>query len=535
MRTFNAIIKEITDEYLDTITLSNTNPSPEDIENELLTLITDAIVIENIARKGEKASRLTAPKTLLPAQIAMILKRLHFVKVIALTEIENRDYNLLGIYQPDGDNKGLYVTDEDTLFNIARKYNFSLNSNDMKEISAILKSETEIVSRCSNRDLIAVNNGIFNYKTKELLPFTPELVFLSKSHVDFNEKAVNIIIHNNDDNTDWDIESWFKTLSDDDEIIKLLWEIVGAVIRPNVRWEKTAWLYSETGNNGKGTLCQLIRNLCGTQSCTSITLSDFSKDFMLEPLIRASAIVTDENDVGTYIDQSANLKAIITGDPIQINRKHKAPISYQFYGFMVQCLNEFPRIKDRSESFSRRQLFIPMTKCFTGHVRGYIKSDYLGRKDVLEYVLYKILNTNYYELSNPQASQIVLQQYMEFNDPVRQFFSDIIDDKCQWDLLPFTFLYTLYKPWLKENVPQGIPLGKNKFITEIKNLTIKSDNWLYQGDSPIRRLSLMDKPEPLILQYNLDEWKNPTYTGKDEDKICSPKLNDQYRGILRRT
>ena len=63
----------------------------------------------------------------------------------------------------------------------------------------------------------------------------------------------------------------------------------------------------------------------------------------------------------------------ITGDTIQVNRKFKAPISFKFKGFMVQCLNEMPRVKDKSDSFYRRQLFIPFTKCFTGAERKYIK------------------------------------------------------------------------------------------------------------------------------------------------------------------
>ena len=108
---------------------------------------------------------------------------------------------------------------------------------------------------------------------------------------------------------------------------------------------------------------------------------------MLEPMLYSVAIIVDENDVGTYIDKAANLKAIVTGDVIQINRKFKTPIPYQFKGFMVQCLNEMPRVKDKSDSFFRRQLFIPFTKCFTGAERKYIKQDYLKRKEVLEYGL----------------------------------------------------------------------------------------------------------------------------------------------------
>src|SRR5699024_12115213 len=119
-------------------------------------------------------------------------------------------------------------------------------------------------------------------------------------------------------------ESWMKELSDDSEIVNLLWEILGAIIRPLVPWNKSAWFYSEKGNNGKGTLCELMRQLCGSGSYASIPLADMGKDFMLEPLTRASAIIVDENDVGTYIDKAANLKAIITNDVIQINKIGRA-------------------------------------------------------------------------------------------------------------------------------------------------------------------------------------------------------------------
>lgn len=189
-----------------------------------------------------------------------------------------------------------------------------------------------------------------------------------------------------------------------------------------------------------------MRKLCGKGTYASIPLSDMSKDFMLEPLTRATAIIVDENDVGTYIDKAANLKAIITGDTIAINRKFKQAISYQFKGFMVQCLNEMPRIKDKSDSFYRRQLFIPFTKCFTGEERKYIKQDYLKRTEVLEYVLYRVLNMNYYELDTPQTCQDALNEYKQFNDPVRQFMSEIMS-QLVWDLVPFTFLYELYCAW----------------------------------------------------------------------------------------
>ena len=55
-----------------------------------------------------------------------------------------------------------------------------------------------------------------------------------------------------------------------------------------------------------------MRNLLGRGSWESISLKDFSSPFMLEPLMRISAVITDENDTGTFVDDAAALKSIIT-------------------------------------------------------------------------------------------------------------------------------------------------------------------------------------------------------------------------------
>ena len=56
----------------------------------------------------------------------------------------------------------------------------------------------------------------------------------------------------------------------------------------------------------------------------------------MEPIVRAVAIINDENPVGTFIDAVDKLKAVITNDVISIDRKHKPIISFQYHGFMVK-------------------------------------------------------------------------------------------------------------------------------------------------------------------------------------------------------
>ena len=513
------------------------NPPPFDvIEANLLTQTRNTIDMINTNMTVARA-RLPIPQTLAPQQIAEIINHLYHIKRIPpAEESDDTSYDILGIYCEDGPDAGIYATSDEKFRSLARQLKYTLSKNDFQEYMLTLRDIVPRQKRCKLSHLVPVNNGIFDYDTKTLLPFSPDYVFLSKCRVNYNPNAVNVTIHNPNDGTDWNVEDWMKELSDDPDIIKLLWQITGAVIRPYVNWNKAAWFYSQTGNNGKGTLCELLRELVGAGSYASVSLAVMNKDFALESLIGSTAVIVDENDVGTYIDKAANLKALITHDVIQINRKYKQMIPFRFYGFMVQCLNEMPRVKDKSDSFYRRQIFIPFQKNFTGVERKYIKNDYLHRSEVLEYVLFKVLNMDYYEFDVPDSCLEALEEYKKYNDPVIQFIDEILPE-LQWDLLPFTFLYELYCAWYKTNIGLSGMLAKNTFINELVQKTMTNPIWhCPEKNKQHRAKKRITKPEPLIETYNLTNWMNPFYKDRGPMELkCTPlNINDSYRGLLRK-
>lgn len=544
--TIDTILKTATKNYIATHPRL-APPDPDITEQDLLSNIKHDIQSENAIRTQAHEPKLKVPYTLAPVQIAEIVA--HFYPVYCIVtggDNSDKSNDILAVYQADGPNKGIYVMDDETIRTLLRKYHYTISSQEVAECIANLR---EIVPRkklCEDRNLIAVNNGIFDYDTKQLLPFDPDHVFMSKSRVDYVQNPVNPVIHNSEDGTDWDVESWMNELSDDPEVVNLLWEILGAIIRPNVSWDKSAWFYSESGNNGKGTLCELMRQLCGNGSYAAVPLADMGKDFALEPITRSSAIIVDENDVGTYIDKAANVKALITGDAVSINRKFKTAIAFKYRGFMVQCLNEMPKVKDKSDSFFRRQLFIPFTKCFTGKERKYIKHEYLHREDVLQYVLWRVLNMNYYNLSEPKACKQALAEYKEYNDPVRQFAQDFLEE-ARWTLLPSTLLYQAFQKWTEKNNPAGKDkiMGRNTFFNEFQKVLKDYPDWAWADnkggcDKKIKGKGCMEVYEPLLEKYELKEWMNPKYVSKFtatvEDR-CTPAPGQYtelyYRGAYR--
>lgn len=534
--TLNYIIQHETHRFIDNLDPSNP-PTPTEIEIDLIQQIKAQIQILNADLDSK--NRMVAPKALNHSQIAELMMALYPIAKIIVSENEDDpDANVLAIYQKEGKFKGTYRYNKKDLRKIARQFKYGLNMREFEEIEEVLKDIAPQKRRTTNPDLIAVENGIFNYKTKELQPFDPELVYLSKSQVAYNEHAKNIIIHNDDDDTDWDVETWVEELSDDPEIIKSLWEIMSAIVRPHVRWDKAAWLFSTKGANGKGTLVTLMRNIVGQNSYASIPIDDFSgkNQFSLAPLLNATSVIVDENDVGTYIDKAANLKAVVTNDVITIEKKGKDRIAYQFYGFMVQCLNEFPQVKDKTNSFNRRQLFIPMNKSFEGVERKYIKTDYLFRQDVLEYVLFKVLNTNFYTLSTPEASKEILEEFKSNNDPLYDFTSIMLEDLA-WDVVPTDFLYDLYEAWYLKNVSKKGQIGsKIKFKREVETIIQQKfkDKWEYHKGQYRMTVTDITNPEPYIVQYKLEDWYADT-TSTNVDKLSKPNLaGRRYSGVFKK-
>lgn len=529
--TQDQVIDETAEEYLDALlSLSaDQRPGPRSIAAELVARTNNAFDTLNAGlglRGLERFPRLTCPS---PLQLAKILMRLHHVvRIVPVGRAADPDAPLLGIYVPDGPDHGIYDTSESRMRSAARRYAPAMGRRASGEMLAVLRDEAPQRAQNRDRDLVPVDNGIFHYSRKELLPFSPDTVFLAKSRVDYDAHAASPVI-TNPDGTVWEAEAWMHELSDDDEIVELLWEITGAIVRPHVRWNKSAWFYSEEGNNGKGTLCELMRNLVGLESCASIPVADLGRDFQLEPLLRASAIIVDENDVGAFVERAAVLKALVTNDVVSVNRKGRVPVSFQFWGFMVQCLNEPLRTKDKSHSLVRRQLFVPFTKTFEGRERRYIKDDYLSRPEVLRYVLKRVLHMSYYELSEPDACRALLAEQRVANDPIREFWEEF-EEQFVWDLLPTAFLYDLYKSWLAKTNPSGRPVSEKQLQARIAEIVVADARWKHDQ---IRTASLMRAPEPLIAEYNLVDWRRKNYTGADLRLMCVPDAKDKYRGFRR--
>ena len=497
--------------------LKGTNFTIEQVRDELTEELHRLIAIVNDTLPKER--RLKYPRDVPEHMIAVILMKLYgFVVLCRTTKLVNRMACMVAFYADQGEKEGLYVSNTEDIYRIITQFNRTLSKQGIAQVYDEILREAEVVYVNTDPDLIPLKNGVFNYKTKVLLPFSCDMVFVKKIPINFNPLRNTAPVYKNDDGTEWNIDDWLLSLSDDPETAKLLLQICGAVLRPRAGWEQILFLYSPVGRNGKGTFCALLREIAGEGNYASISLKQMTEKFGLSPLLDVSAVITDENSVSTQdiIKDVENVKAVTTGDHFQLEQKYRNPVDFQYRGVVVQCLNNLPQFSDQTSSMKRRMLFVNFPKTFTGCDNKAIKADYLHREDTLEYIVWKVLADmpNYYEFSVPEVSKKLIGIYELETNLAKQFWEEF-RDRFVWELLPGQFLYDLYKAWAEQDMGVRNVEGKNTFLNLLRRIVDDDSEWEYFSTSVPLPDTFNRKSEYLLGEYNLVKWMNGRYYGAD--------------------
>lgn len=318
--------------------------------------------------------------------------------------------------------EGIYTGQEAYINRAIAKLEYRFDPRKYTQVHKFLKTQLPYMKKLENKNLIAVNNGVFNKVNKKLEPFNPNYFITSKLATNYNTFAINnyLVIRDNY----FDVDKWFLSIANGDkELVKVLWEIVNEATNPNHTREKMAILYGE-GNNGKGTFQTMLINLIGIENISTLTPHEFSGEFKLEMLQGKVCNIGDDIS-NKYLDDMSNLMSIVTGDPVAVNRKGKSVITARFKLFNLFSANKLPKVRNKSQGTYRRLLIVPFNADFNGQVQDRrIKDEYLKNSTILEYILYTALHLDFEKFSNPRATERMLEEYKEDNDYIYSFVKD---------------------------------------------------------------------------------------------------------------
>lgn len=174
-----------------------------------------------------------------------------------------------------------------------------------------------------------------------------------------------------------------------------------------------------------------------------------------------------------------------------------------------------------------------------GTNEGDIVLDPFGGSGTTAIVSQKMGRNFIYIEINPDYCEMAQKWYdVEFHSEgiyqknMGMFIKEIIPT-CKWKLLPFAFLYDLYQSWFPTAGLYEKPQTKKVFYSRLSEALSRDPNWSITDNFIAVTDENMPLPEPLIAQYNLNNWMNKENSGEDLELICSPILKTRYRGILK--
>jgi len=322
--------------------------------------------------------------------------------------------------------RGLYVTVDDVLIGKVIRFLMHEVKNDIwtssyeAEILKALLLEVPIIEAFNpDNKYLNVENGMLNIYTLSLTNHSPDFYSNVRVPISYDEEEKCKLFERVID----------EITQGDKSLINVIQEIFGYCLIAGIKAEK-AFMFFGSGSNGKSLIANILIALVGMNNVSTIPLKQFSEQFGLEGLIGKALNIATENEVSHMKMNTESLKAIISGDPINIQRKYKTSVRYTPTCKLLFLVNTLPDTWDNTYGFYRKIEIIPFRRKFTDEDKD------IDLFNKLKLELPGILNwsiiglrrliANHYKFSNSEAIEDMKREYEEEQNPVLKFYNNCL-------------------------------------------------------------------------------------------------------------
>lgn len=216
-----------------------------------------------------------------------------------------------------------------------------ITNYDINSILALLKAQVFVPDKEWNArpDLLAFDDGVLNLITREFGPHKPEYYLTSKLPYAYDPSATS--------------DTWSSFLAETaPEAADFLQEFAGYCLTTETRYETAVWLYGPPGG-GKSTFVEGMMAMLGHRA-TVLGLADIENSrFGLTSLPGKTLAISTEQP-SHFIKSPHLLNAIISGEPINVDRKFRDMITIVPRCKLLWAMNDLPRIDERGSGLFRR-------------------------------------------------------------------------------------------------------------------------------------------------------------------------------------
>lgn len=248
-----------------------------------------------------------------------------------------------------------------------------------------------------------------------------------------------------------------------------LQEYAGYTLTHDTRHQR-AQMWIGRGANGKGVLANILQALHGDFASADLGRLD---GFHLSGLVGASLIYVDEAPKGK-IDEN-QLKSIIAGEAMHIDRKYLAPITVRLRGKWIVLGNHMPKISDQSDGYWRRWDIVPFDVQIPEHQRDPRLAETIINNElsgVLRWALEGLMRLQARGKFNPvlpAAMERMLATAKTDTSPIRAWIEDRgVFRAVDGQVTRKDDIYGEYRDWAKMNGMTA--LGAPQFWVEMKDV-----------------------------------------------------------------
>lgn len=354
--------------------------------------------------------------------------------------------------------------------NLADKYNISK----AREIRAMIKYDPQITKTDFDQydNLVNLNNGIYNYDDKTLIPHSHEYKFTYCLNVNYdpNQKECPIFTKF--------LQGCFATSGNwedgyiyDKDVYENIVRLCGYLLYPRNRIEGL-FIFLGEGSNGKSVLMDTLRLFFPSKYITNLSLNAISNEegFTREKMINSWINFCSEQKGGLI--NSEELKKVASGEGLSIQRKHNTAIDIISRTKVVVNTNNMPYFNDTTYGILRR-LFIfnfknkflklqdfnkeknpEKNNIFLQMDKDWLKEKIEKEKEAIFNLFLgglERLRADHWAFKESQNMEDILNEYKEGSDVLAAWLHDHYEVGSSEDFIPTKVLYGRFKAWYEEN------------------------------------------------------------------------------------
>lgn len=468
---------------------------------------------------------------------------------IPYSELSELDDPKLPVMYYDWD-KGIFRQDLSTVMKMIAHVDHDVNGDKKRnEIFEDMKAQSYIsprrLTKYTNPELIAVGNGVFDRKSKKLLPYGPDdFCFTQQIVTNYSPSATvepTFGPHN------WSLYKWLHddVAKGDEDMFYTLKQVIFAAVTGDIRASKFAMLYDDgEGSTGKSTFMEFIENLVGKTNCKPVDFASKDITNILYAVYGAQVLIFDDPAVGgnKKIGNTGTLKKLVSNQDVGLHQKFHDNFSAKMNAFLLMAINGLPHFEEMDAAIAKRMLPIKFTRAFDRNnpADQKVEDEYIGDFRLREFVLNDVLNNvsldNGYKMQK-DTDEIMKESFAEY-DPFISFYEDVMS---HWEVpcVPGQLAFNTYKNYaMAGNFGRGAIGTLKQFYKRaekagwIKKRTTVPSFYPY----PDMFLSSENDESPLKTDYTIADYEFAFYNfGADIDRyvISAARMSngvDLYTG-----